>query len=73
MISSPSTIEVPVLIVGGGPVGLVASVCLSRLGVASLLVERHPSTTVHPKARNLNLRTMEIRTFPAEAVMLEPG
>jgi len=53
-------VDVPVLIVGGGPVGLVASVCLSRLGVESLLVERHPTTTLHPKARNLNLRTMEI-------------
>jgi 2-polyprenyl-6-methoxyphenol hydroxylase-like FAD-dependent oxidoreductase len=53
-------VQVPVLIVGGGPVGLVASVCLSRLGVESLLVERHPGTTIHPKARNLNLRTMEI-------------
>ena len=53
-------VQVPVLIVGGGPVGLVASVCLSRLGVRSLLVERHPGTTIHPKARNLNLRTMEI-------------
>ena len=52
--------QVPVLIVGGGPVGLVASICLSRLGVESLLVERHPGTTLHPKARNLNLRTMEI-------------
>ena len=27
--------QVPVLIVGGGPVGLVASVCLSRLGVGA--------------------------------------
>jgi putative polyketide hydroxylase len=53
-------VNIPVLIVGGGPVGLVASVCLSRLGVGSLLVERHPGTTIHPKARNLNLRTMEI-------------
>ena len=52
--------EVPVLIVGGGPVGLTASICLSRLGISSLLVERHPGTTIHPKARNLNLRTMEI-------------
>ena len=52
--------QTPVLIVGGGPVGLTASVCLSRLGVESLLVERHPGTTLHPKARNLNVRTMEI-------------
>src|SRR5688572_70317 len=53
-------ITVPVLIVGGGPVGLSASILLSRLGVASRLVERHASTALHPKARNINMRTMEI-------------
>ncbi len=52
--------EVPVLIVGGGPVGLTASILLSRLGVASRLVERHPGTAFHPKARNINMRTMEV-------------
>lgn len=52
--------EVPVLIVGGGPVGLSASILLSRLGVASRLVERHPGTAFHPKARNINMRTMEV-------------
>ncbi|HEY7655220.1 MAG TPA: FAD-dependent monooxygenase [Burkholderiales bacterium] len=53
-------IEVPVLIVGGGPVGLSTSILLSRLGVASRLVERHPTTAFHPKARNINMRTMEV-------------
>lgn len=53
-------IAVPVLIVGGGPVGLSASILLSRLGVASRLVERHAGTALHPKARNINMRTMEI-------------
>jgi 2-polyprenyl-6-methoxyphenol hydroxylase-like FAD-dependent oxidoreductase len=52
--------EVPVLIVGGGPVGLTASLMLSRLGIESLLVERHPGTAIHPKARGINARTMEI-------------
>ncbi|MGZ5914895.1 MAG: FAD-dependent monooxygenase [Hyphomicrobium sp.] len=52
--------EVPVLIVGGGPVGLTASLLLSRLGIKSLLVERHPGTATHPKARGINARTMEI-------------
>jgi putative polyketide hydroxylase len=52
--------EVPVLIVGGGPVGLTASLMLSRLGIKSLLVERHPGTAIHPKARGINARTMEI-------------
>jgi putative polyketide hydroxylase len=50
----------PVLIVGGGPVGLTASLLLSRQGVRSLLVERHPGTAIHPKARGINARTMEI-------------
>lgn len=53
-------IEVPVLIVGGGPVGLSASILLSRLGIKTQLVERHVSTAFHPKARNINMRTMEI-------------
>ncbi len=52
--------HVPVLIVGGGPVGLSASVLLSRFGIPSLLVERRASTTVHPKARSINVRTLEI-------------
>jgi len=53
-------IQVPVLIVGGGPVGLSASILLSRLGVSSRLVERRAGTALHPKARNINMRTMEI-------------
>jgi 2,4-dichlorophenol 6-monooxygenase len=52
--------DVPVLIVGGGGSGLTASIFLSDLGVESLLVERHPSTSIQPKAHILNGRTMEI-------------
>jgi putative polyketide hydroxylase len=55
-----STIETPVLIVGGGPVGLACSLLLSRHGVPSLLVERHPSTSTHPKAMAVMLRTAEL-------------
>jgi putative polyketide hydroxylase len=55
-----SDTRIPVLIVGGGPVGLSASLLLSRHGVQSLLVERHPGTSVHPKARGLNVRTLEL-------------
>src|SRR5260370_40852276 len=44
-----SKAHVPVLIVGGGPTGLSASLLLSRHGVRSLLADRHFGTSVHPK------------------------
>ena len=53
-------LDIPVLISGGGPVGLSASLFLSQHGVRSLLVERHPSTAITPKARGINARTMEV-------------
>ena len=53
-------VEVPVLIVGGGPTGLAAALSLSDCGVASLLVDKHPSTSHHPKATVVNARTMEL-------------
>jgi glycine/D-amino acid oxidase-like deaminating enzyme len=56
----PADLEVPVLIIGGGPIGLATSILLSRFGIESLLVERHASTTEHPKARGVHARTMEL-------------
>ena len=53
-------IEVPVLIVGAGPAGLVASLSLARHGVGHLTVERHPSTAHTPRAHIINQRTVEI-------------
>ncbi len=52
--------EVPVLIVGGGPVGLAAALECAYFGIPTLLLERHAHTTWHPKARNLNTRSMEV-------------
>jgi 2-polyprenyl-6-methoxyphenol hydroxylase-like FAD-dependent oxidoreductase len=52
--------ETPVLIAGGGPGGLAASICLSDLGVPSMLVEQHTTTTTHPKATVVNTRTFEL-------------
>jgi putative polyketide hydroxylase len=66
--------DIPVLISGGGPVGLSASLLLSRHGVRSLLVERHPSTALTPKARGINARTMEIfRQCGIDAAVREAG
>jgi 2-polyprenyl-6-methoxyphenol hydroxylase-like FAD-dependent oxidoreductase len=53
----PST---PVLIVGGGLAGLCASLFLSHHGVRSVLAERRISTSPQPKARRINMRTMEL-------------
>jgi 2-polyprenyl-6-methoxyphenol hydroxylase-like FAD-dependent oxidoreductase len=52
--------EVPVLIAGGGPVGLSAAIFLAHHGVSSLLVEQHAGTSIYPKARFINARTMEL-------------
>ncbi|HWD57972.1 MAG TPA: FAD-dependent monooxygenase, partial [Stellaceae bacterium] len=66
--------DVPVLIVGGGPVGLTASILLSRFGIASLLVERHPGTAILPKARGINARTMEMyRQLGLEQAIRDAG
>jgi 2-polyprenyl-6-methoxyphenol hydroxylase-like FAD-dependent oxidoreductase len=52
--------QTPVLIVGGGIVGLSASLFLSSQGISSILVERHSGTSIHPRARGVNARTMEL-------------
>ncbi|GAB2909884.1 FAD-dependent oxidoreductase [Streptomyces heilongjiangensis] len=56
----PTTHQVPVLIVGGSLVGLSTSLFLGRLGVRHLLVERHAGTSIHPRGRGNNVRTMEL-------------
>src|ERR1700675_2445533 len=52
--------ETQVLVIGGGPVGLSTALHLDKQGIASTLVERHPTTAFHPKASYFNVRTMEI-------------
>jgi 2-polyprenyl-6-methoxyphenol hydroxylase-like FAD-dependent oxidoreductase len=50
----------PVLIVGGGPVGMTVVNDLARRGVRSILVERNATTTSHPKMDITNGRSMEL-------------
>ncbi|MEV4432834.1 aklavinone 12-hydroxylase RdmE [Streptomyces sp. NPDC049585] len=52
--------EHPVLVTGGGLGGLSTAMFLARRGVPALVVERHRSTSVHPKAAGQNPRTMEL-------------
>ena len=47
------------LIVGGGPVGLVLSMELASRGIANLLVNDAETRSRHPKGNSLNCRTME--------------
>jgi putative polyketide hydroxylase len=54
------TVSVPVLIVGGSLVGLATSLFLGRLGVPHVVVERHAGTSIHPRGRGNNVRTMEL-------------
>lgn len=49
-----------VIIIGGGPVGLSAAICLAHQGIESVLIERNSTTTHHPKARGVNGRSMEL-------------
>jgi 2,4-dichlorophenol 6-monooxygenase len=53
-------IRTQVLVVGAGGSGLTATILLGNLGIDTLTIERHPSTSHLPKAHYLNQRTMEI-------------
>lgn len=49
----------PVLIVGGGPCGLMLSIELGRRGVHSVLIDSKKRTAVNPQANATQARTME--------------
>lgn len=58
--SQPLPGEVAVLVVGGGPAGMIAALQLSRNGIPCLLVERNLDTTRWPKMDITNCRSMEL-------------
>jgi 2-polyprenyl-6-methoxyphenol hydroxylase-like FAD-dependent oxidoreductase len=53
-------IETPILIVGGGPVGLSLGADLGRRGVQCMIIEQSDGVIYHPRATALNARTMEL-------------
>jgi 2-polyprenyl-6-methoxyphenol hydroxylase-like FAD-dependent oxidoreductase len=55
-----STVEVPVLVIGGSLVGLATSMFLAQHGVEVLSVEKHHGTAIHPRAGYFQLRTIEL-------------
>ncbi|MFF3330836.1 FAD-dependent monooxygenase [Streptomyces sp. NPDC002888] len=52
--------EAPVLVVGAGPVGSTLALELAHHGVASIVVERSPRASRHPKMDFVNARSMEL-------------
>jgi 2-polyprenyl-6-methoxyphenol hydroxylase-like FAD-dependent oxidoreductase len=55
----PDENHTPVLIVGGGPVGLGLAIELGWRGIECLLVEQGDGSIAHPRANAENARTME--------------
>lgn len=53
-------IETPVLVVGGGPVGLTLAGELGWRGLSCMVVEERTAPTEHPKATLLGARSMEL-------------
>ena len=60
MTNHSEALATEVVIIGGGPVGLAASLLLARHGVRSVVLEKNAGTATHPKASAFNTRTMEI-------------
>lgn len=52
--------DLPVLIAGGGPVGLTLALTLAHYGVRCRVVECNPTTTRHPKMDITNSRSLEL-------------
>jgi len=62
----------PVLVVGAGLAGLSAAMFLGVHGVRALVVERHPTTSIYPKARGQFPHTMEaLRVAGVDRRMVE--
>lgn len=54
--------DLPVVIAGAGPVGLLTSILLSRQGIRNLVLEKRGAINVLPRARGINVRSVEILT-----------
>ncbi len=49
----------PILIIGGGPVGMALAMNLDALGMRSVVINTEPQPRWHPKGSTQNARTME--------------
>src|SRR5262245_1190302 len=53
-------LDAPVVVVGAAPAGMTCALLLSRLGIASRVVERRAGPQSAPAAHVVNARTFEI-------------
>jgi len=58
--TTSSSLVTDVLIIGGGPSGMMSAIYLDKLGISSIVVERQVGISQHPKAHELNARSIEI-------------
>ncbi len=67
-------IEIPVCVIGCGPIGLTGALLLARHGVPSLLVERRSELNTHPRSRFVDTNTMELlREFGLDKAVEDTG
>lgn len=59
-LSAQPDIVTDVIIVGAGPIGLASALQLQQFGVQTIILEKHPSVSIHPKARAISARSMEL-------------
>ena len=59
-ISNQTPVNTPVLIVGGGPIGLGMALELAWRGIDSMLIEQGDGQIEHPRTGLIAVRTMEV-------------
>lgn len=70
----PADEQTEVLVVGAGLAGLSTAMFLAQRGIDVLVVERHPNTSLHPRATGQHPRTMELfRVAGIDQAVLDAG
>lgn len=57
--ATPRKLEVEVLVVGAGPVGLALAIELGQRGIRCLVIEQNDRVGLNPRAKTTNVRTRE--------------
>ncbi|KAG9069841.1 hypothetical protein KI688_009166 [Linnemannia hyalina] len=71
--TTSSNIDIPVLISGAGPTGLMAGLLLAKMGIPSRIIERDMAPTLDSRAIGTHARTIEIFKLTDKAFYEEVG